>query len=171
MPRMLNPLALPQAVIDGFAALPGMARDARRATELLEASLSRADDIVDRADRLLESFDRAEATIALLVERGGELVAMGNATSSELAQARLQLERAVPTVEALQAQAGPLLDTAAHAREQLEKAGEELHRANAQMTRVIDLGGPLEKASERMERIRSRVRRDSPDEPPIGPPD
>jgi ABC-type transporter Mla subunit MlaD len=166
---VLNPLALPQAVIDGFGVLPAMARDARRATELLEASLRRADDIVDRADRLLESFDRAEKTIAVLVERGEELVAMGNAASSELAQARLQLERAVPSVEALQAQAGPLLDTAANARAEMEKAGDELARANVQMARVIDLGGPLEKAGDRLERIVSRVRRDSPSEPEPGP--
>ena len=46
---------------------------------------------------------------------------------------RKSLERAIPTAEALNAHAEPLLESAAHAREGLTGAQDELARANAQM--------------------------------------
>ena len=161
---MLNPLALPQAVIDSLAFLPAIARDARRATEQMDQIIERADQVIEQTERLLERFDTAEETIAELVDGGLRLEAMGAAATSEAAAVRKSLERAIPTAEALNAHAEPLLDTAEHTREGLAGAQEELARANAQMARVIELSGPLEKASDRLERVVGRLRRD-----PAGP--
>ena len=162
---MLNPLALPQAVIDSLAVLPAIARDARRAADQMDRIIERADRVIEQTDRLLERFDAAEATIAELVEGGRRLEAIGASANKEAAAVRKSLERAIPTAEALNAHAEPLLETAAHAREGLAGAQAELARANVQMARVIELSGPLEKASDRLERVVGRLRRDSGDPP------
>lgn len=164
---MLNPLALPQAVIDSLAVLPAIARDTRKATDQMEQVLERSDRLIEQTERLLERFEAAEETIAELVEGGRRLEAMGESATAEAAAVRKSLERAIPTAEALNAHAEPLLETAAHAREGLTGAQDELARANAQMARMIDLSGPLEKAGDRLERVVGRLRRDSadPDDP------
>jgi len=109
---MLNPLALPQAVIDGLAVLPALLKEAQAANRTLTEALERADRINAQADRLI-------------------------------------------------AQADQILTTASDARAVLETAQEELNRANAQVARVIEMGGPLERGVDRLDRIVSRVRRDT----------
>ena len=163
---MLNPLALPQAVIDSLAVLPAIARDARRANELMGQTLERADRLIEQTDRLLERFDAAEQTIAELVEGGRRLEAMGASATAEAAAVRESLDRAIPTAEDLSRQSGPILEMSAHARDELAKANAELARANVQVARVIELSGPLEKASDRLERVVGRLRRD-PGEPEL----
>ena len=163
---MLNPLALPQAVIDSLAVLPAIARDARRANELMSLTLERADRLIEQTDRLLERFDAAEQTIAELVEGGRRLEAMGASATAEAAAVRESLDRAIPTAEDLSRQSGPILEMSAHARDELAKANAELARANVQVARVIELSGPLEKASDRLERVVGRLRRD-PGEPEL----
>ena len=163
---MLNPLALPQAVIDSLAVLPAIARDARRANELMSQTLERADRLIAQTDRLLERFDAAEQTIAELVEGGRRLEAMGASATAEAAAVRESLDRAIPTAEDLSRQSGPILEMSAHARDELAKANAELARANVQVARVIELSGPLEKASDRLERVVGRLRRD-PGEPEL----
>ena len=54
---MLNPLALPQAVIDGFAVLPALLKEAQAANRTLTEALERADQINDQADRMIEQAD------------------------------------------------------------------------------------------------------------------
>ncbi len=162
---MLNPLALPQAVIDSLAFLPAIAKDARRATDQMDRLLERADRVIEQTDRLLVRFDSAEETFAELVEGGRRLEAMGATATAETAAVRVALERAIPTAEGLNAHAEPLLESAAQAHEGLADMRQELARANAQMARVIELSGPLEKVGERLERVVGRLRRDSGDPP------
>ena len=161
MARVLNPLTLPQTVIDSLAVLPAIARDARRANEQMEQMIERADRVIDQADRLMERFDAAEQTIAELVEGGRRLEAMGASANAEAAAVRESLERAIPTAEDLSRQSGPILEMSTHARDELAKANAELAKANVQVARVIELSGPLEKASDRLERVVGRLRRDT----------
>jgi len=160
MTLMLNPLALPQAVIDSLAFLPAIARDARRATDQMDQILERADRVIEQTDRLLERFDAAEDTIAELVEGGRRLEAMGATATAETAAMRKSFERAIPTAEELNAHVEPLLEAAAQAGEDLASAQSELARTNVKMARLIDLSGPLEKAGDRLERVVGRLRRD-----------
>ena len=119
---MLNPLALPQAVIDSLTVLPAIARDARRATQQMDQMLERADRLIEQTDRLLERFDAAEQTIAELVEGGRRLEAMGASATAEAAAVRESLDKAIPTAEELSRQSGPILEMSAHARDELAKA-------------------------------------------------
>jgi len=162
---VLNPLALPQAVLDSLAFLPAIASDARRATVQMDQILERADRVIEQTDRLLERFDAAERTIAELTEGGRRLEAMGASATAEGTALRESLARAIPTAEALNAHAEPLLESAAHAREGLAGAQSELARANVQMARVIELSGPLEKVGDRLERVVGRLRREGPGPP------
>ena len=109
---MLNPLALPQAVIDGLAVLPQLLAEAQEANRTLREALERADRINAQADRMIEQADR-------------------------------------------------ILATASDAREVLENAQAELERANDQAARVIAMAGPMERGVDRLDRIVSRVRRDT----------
>jgi methyl-accepting chemotaxis protein len=130
---VLNPLMLPQAVLDGLAVLPALLRQAEEANRTLNDAIGRADRISAQADQLItqadqiqESFLRAHATLELMVERGDEL-----------------------------------LSTASDARTGLEGAQAELSRANDQVAKIIEMGGPLERGVDRLDRIVSRVRRDT----------
>jgi len=129
---VLNPLSLPQAVIDGLAILPALLKEAQAANRTLTEAIDRADRISAQADRLIaqaelvqDSFVRAHATLELMVERGDEL-----------------------------------LSTAHDARTGLEGAQAELSRANDQVAKIIEMGGPLERGVDRLDRIVSRVRRE-----------
>ena len=53
-----------------------------------------------------------------------------------------------------------LLSTAHDARAGLEGAQAELSRANDQVAKIIEMGGPLERGVDRLDRIVSRVRRE-----------
>jgi hypothetical protein len=130
---VLNPLTLPQAVIDGLAIMPALLKEAQAANRTLTEAVERADRISTQADRLIaqaelvqESFVRAHATLELMVDRGDEL-----------------------------------LTTASDARTGLEGAQAELARANDQVAKIIEMGGPLERGVDRLDRIVSRVRRDT----------
>lgn len=129
---MLNPLTLPQAVIDGLAVLPALLKEAQSANRTLTQAIDRADRISEQADLLIaqaelvqETFLRAHATLELMVERGDDL-----------------------------------LNTASDARTGLEGAQAELARANDQVAKIIEMGGPLERGVDRLDRIVSRVRRE-----------
>ena len=132
MTPVLNPLTLPQTVIDGLATLPALLKEAQEANRTLAQAIDRADRISAQADRLIEQADlvqdtfvRAHATLELMVERGDDL-----------------------------------LNTASDARTGIESAQAELARANDQVAKLIDMGGPLERGVDRLDRIVSRVRRD-----------
>ncbi len=132
MGAVLNPLTLPQAVIDGLAVLPALLKEAQAANRTLTEAVERADRISAQADRLIvqselvqASFERAHATLELMVERGDELLA-----------------------------------TASDARGGLEGAQAELARANDQVAKIIEMGGPLDRGVDRLDRIVARVRRD-----------
>jgi ABC-type transporter Mla subunit MlaD len=141
MGLVLNPLALPQAVVDGLAVLPQLLHEARLANDRLAQAIERADRItaqadlmmkqadrvIEQADELMESFDRAHVTLARMLEQGEELTTMGS-----------------------------------DARVELARAQEQLAQANSQAARLIDMGGPIERAGDRLDRIVSRVRRDDP---------
>ena len=59
---MLNPLTLPQAVIDGLAVLPALLKEAQAANRTLTEALERADRINAQADRLIAQADKILAT-------------------------------------------------------------------------------------------------------------
>lgn len=160
---MLNPLALPQAVVDSLAVLPAIAKDARRATAQMEQMIERADRVIEQTDLLLDRFDVAQETIAELVDGGRRLEAMGAAANAEAAAVRETIERSAPVAEALSEQSGPMLEMSERAREELARANELLAAANEQVARVIEMGGPIEKASDRLERVVGRLRRDTPE--------
>ncbi len=109
---MINPLTLPQAVVDGLAVLPALLTEAQAANRTLAEALERADRIDAQADRLI-------------------------------------------------AQADKILATAHDAREVLDGAQAELARANDQVAKIIEMGGPLERGVDRLDRIVSKVRRDT----------
>ena len=54
---VLNPLTLPQAVIDGLAVLPALLKEAQAANRTLTEALERADRINAQADRLIAQAD------------------------------------------------------------------------------------------------------------------
>ncbi len=68
--------------------------------------------------------------------------------------------RAHATLELMVERGDDLLSTASDARVGLEGAQAELARANDQVAKIIEMGGPLERGVDRLDRIVSRVRRD-----------
>ncbi len=91
---MLNPLALPQAVIDGFSILPELLAEAQEANRTLREALERAEAISAQAERLIAQADRILATASDARET--------------LESAQAELERANEQAARVIAMAGPM---------------------------------------------------------------
>ena len=65
------------------------------------------------------------------------------------------------TSESLEIGDLPILEASMSARDQLRETQAELSHANAQVAKIIEMSGPLELVGDRLERVVSRLRRDS----------
>jgi methyl-accepting chemotaxis protein len=182
MARAVNPLALPVAAIEAMIELPRTLAALRRSSEDLARMVESAELLKESADAVLEAFGRAERTaekllasgeslveatgraeglVDRLIDSGESLLASAEGAQREARAATEALERSLPTIQELSRLGEPILQASIQAREQLVETQQELSRANAQIARILDMSGPLERASDRLERIVSRVRRDS----------
>ena len=88
------------------------------------------------------------------------LLKEAQAANRTLTEALERADRINAQADRLIAQADQILATASRRARGARAAQAELDRANDQVARVIEMGGPLERGVDRLDRIVSRVRRD-----------
>jgi ABC-type transporter Mla subunit MlaD len=160
---VVNPLALPFAVMETVVELPrtlvAVRRSFARAVEIGERLDAQVEVIVATGDRLVETAERAEQFADKLVAGGDKLVTAADRSeetaekllaSAEAAVAAIEATR--PVAEALRDMGGPLLGSSDAAREELERATKELVHANEQVARIIEMSGPFERVVNRLRR-------------------
>ncbi len=160
-PTVWNPLSLPILLLGIAAELPRAMANLARAGDLLEEAMERVDRLGVKGDAMLEEMTRARELIERLATGGDDLVAAADRTHAEAERAREAIERAQPAADAIARNAGPMLEAAVAAQEQLAATNAELVRANEQLARAIEMAGPLETVSARVERLAGSFRRDS----------
>jgi methyl-accepting chemotaxis protein len=174
---MVNPLALPLAVMETVVELPRTLVEVRRSfaraveigerldaqVEVIVATGDRlveaagraeqfADKLVAGGDKLVTAADRSEETADKLLTSAEALVEVARAAREEARAAVAAIEATRPIAESLRDMGEPLLGSSNGAREELERATKELAHANAQVARIIEMSGPFERVVNRLRR-------------------
>ena len=92
---------------------------------------------------------------------GDDLAAAAARATEEAERTRKLLEETRPSAEELAGQAGPMVEAAHAAREQLRETQEVLERASEQFARALEMAEPLDRMTTRAAKIAGTLRRDS----------
>ena len=126
IPFLANPLEIPAALV---TAIP-------RAAKVLEDLLELGRLINEQGDEILAEIREGRAAVKELREAGDKLLASG--------------EKMLAAANELTGLAGPIHESAIEAREELHRSRLELEKANEQVSRILELAGPLERLNERL---------------------
>jgi hypothetical protein len=164
---VLNPLTLPLAAASAVAELPKLVASATRAADALDELVALGERLDRKADAVLGALERTEGLADTMVVSGDRLIESGDKLLAAAGSAEQMATRLTVSGDALVAAAAelgnigaPILETSEAAQQQLERTHSELERATAQITRLVELGGPIEIVGDRIERVVARLRRE-----------
>ena len=127
--------------------------------EGIRRQLSDAASVVTLPTMLVRNVGRATEAIIEIRDQLRTLVDLPREILDQMRAMQEIAERMQRTAEEIHAIAGPMLETGRAATQTAAEARDAVNRTNELIERTLRLAGPLERAQQRGERVRSRWRR------------